>query len=187
MRSRASTSPASRTTASSTRRRLKVLARLLDLLGMRPEIAKAIAARLVDGAKPDDYPAFARTLVAADVLGAADADRLGAFVDVLPVATAVNLNTAPAEVVAACFEDLPLDAARALVRTRDQAWFNQISDATARLPGTSGKLIGAQVAVSSGWFIVRGRVRVGRAELEVAGLIEREATGTTRVRSFREL
>jgi len=119
-------------------------------------------------------------------LDRSEAERLRRYVVVLPSPTPVNINTADAEVLSACFTDLPLDAARALVRSREQAWFNQISDATARLPGTSGQAPPTNVSVSSGWFEVEGHVRVGRAELGVTALIQREANGSTRVRSFTE-
>jgi general secretion pathway protein K len=108
------------------------------------------------------------------------------YVVILPTPTPVNLNTASAEVLAACFTDLPLDAARALVRSREQAWFNQVSDAAARLPGTSGQNPPGNVSVSSNYFEVDGRVRVGRADLAIVALIERDQSGATRVRSLAE-
>jgi general secretion pathway protein K len=117
---------------------------------------------------------------------AAIADRLRPFLAVLPASTPVNLNTAPAEVLAAVFPKLPLDAARALVRSRTQAWFNQVADVSARLPGAGGEGAPVNVSVSTNWFSVVGRVRVGRADLEVSALIERESSGSTRVRSFTE-
>ncbi len=167
--------------------RFAILARLIDVLGLRSELAKTIAARMAGPSAPESFELLGRDLVASGALDAAGVARLRPYIDILPVPTAVNLNTATPEVISACYEDLPIDAARALVRTRDQAWFTQVGDVAARLPGTSGKVAASQVGVNSAWFEVEGRVRVGRAELEVAGLIEREANGTTRVRSFREL
>lgn len=166
--------------------RLATLKRLLAIVGVKTELAKAIAERMGRPPRPEDFDSLAKQLIAAGELDPASADRLRPFLDILPRPTPVNLNTAPAEVLAACYQDLPLDAARALVRSRAQAWFNQVGDANARLPGTSGQVTASNVSVSSNFFEAEGRVRVGRAELEVAALIERESNGTTRVRSYAE-
>lgn len=166
--------------------RLATLKRLLAVVGVRSELAKTIAERMGSAPRPDSFDSLAKELITAGALDAATADRLRPYLDILPSPTPVNLNTAPAEVLAACYQDLPLDAARALARSRDQAWFNQVGDANARLPGTSGQVTASNVSVSSNFFEVEGRVRVGRAELEVVALIEREPNGTTRVRSYAE-
>lgn len=166
--------------------RLAVLARLLAVVGAKSELAKAIAERMGSAPRPDSFDDLAREMVAAGALDAATADRLRPYLDILPTPTPVNLNTASAEVLAACYQDLPLDAARALARSRDQAWFNQVGDANARLPGTSGQITASNVSVSSNYFEVEGRVRVGRAELDIVALLQRDPNGTTRVRSYVE-
>ena len=136
--------------------------------------------------RPASFAALAREMVADGTMDANAADRLAPFVVVLPVPTPVNLNTAPPEVLAACYSDLPLDGARALARSRAQAWFNQVGDAAARLPGTSAQGATGPIAVNSSYFEVEGRVRVGRSDLEIVALIEREQSGSTRVRSLVE-
>ena len=166
--------------------RLATLSRLLEVVGAKTELAKAIAERMGSAPRPDNFDRLMKELIASAVLDAATADRLRPYLDVLPVPTPVNLNTAPPEVLAACIQDLPLDAARALARSREQAWFNQVGDAAARLPGTSGQVSVSHVSVSSNFFEVEGRVRVGRAELEIVALLEREPNGATRVRSYAE-
>ncbi len=166
--------------------RFAMLTRLLDVLGLKKELARDIAARMAAAPRVASFDGLVADLSAAGALDRATADRLRPFVVVLPSSTPVNLNTAPAEVVAACFPDLPLDAARALVRSREQAWFNQVGDVAARLPGTSGPSTPANVSVTTNWFEVEGRVRVGRADLEVVALIEREQNGATHVRSLVE-
>ncbi len=166
--------------------RVDTLKRLLEVLNLKKELADDIASRMGDVPKPASYDALLDEMRAAGTIDGESAERLRPFVVVLPVPTPVNLNTASAEVLAACFTDLPLDAARALVRSREQAWFNQVSDAAARLPGTSGQTAGGNVSVNTGFFEVEGRVRVGRADLGVLALIEREQSGATRVRSLVE-
>jgi general secretion pathway protein K len=166
--------------------RLAALTRLVAVLNLDRDLPGRIAARMGDSTRPASFDDLAATMVRAGTMDAAAADRLRAYLVVLPGATPVNVNTASAEVLSAIYEDLPLDAARALVRSREQAWFNQTSDVTARLPGTSGQGTAANVSVSSNYFEVDGRVRVGRADLEVVALIERDQSGATRVRSLAE-
>ena len=168
------------------KQRLETLERLLDVLGLKKDLATDIAERFADGDGPATFDALAAAMAAGGTMDATAADRLRPFVVILPTPTPVNLNTAPPEILAACFPDLPLDGARALARSREQAWFKQVGDAAGRLPGTSAASTPANVSVSSNWFEVDGQVRVGRAELEVAALIEREQSGTTRVRSLVE-
>lgn len=166
--------------------RLATLGRLLSTLGLDPDLAKAFAKRLALPEKPASFDDLARALTAAGALKADEAERLRPFVVVLPQPTPVNLNTAPPEVLAAVFPDLPLDGARALARSREQAWFNQVGDAAARLPGAGGSEPPTNVSVTTNFFELEGRVRVGRADLDVVGLIERDQNGTTRVRSLSE-
>ncbi len=60
--------------------------------------------------------------------------RLRPFVTALPRFTAVNVNTAAPEVLAAIVEDLTLDAARALVAKRERAYFRNNADFLSQLP-----------------------------------------------------
>jgi general secretion pathway protein K len=166
--------------------RLGVLTRLMDVLSLNKDLAKAIAARFGAPPKVDSFDDLARSMNAEGTMDAAVANRLRPYLVVLPAPTPVNLNTASAEVLAAVIPDLPLDGARALARSRDQAWFNQVGDVGARLPGAGGTEAPTNVSVSSNYFEVDGRVRVGRADLQVAALIEREQNGVTRVRSMVE-
>jgi general secretion pathway protein K len=167
--------------------RFNALVRLLDVLGLDQDLAKSIARRMGGPQQVDDFDGLAQALRQDGGVDASVIDRLRPFVTVLPATTPVNANTAPAEVLAAVFPDLPLDAARALVRSREQAWFNQVGDVASRMPGTSGDSAPPQnVSVATNWFEVQGRVRVGRADLQIAALIEREQNGLTRVRSLTE-
>jgi general secretion pathway protein K len=166
--------------------RYAVLQRLVATIGLRSDVAKVVAVEVLNSPPGATIEQMTNELIQTHDLDRSEAERLRRYVVVLPSPTPVNINTADAEVLSACFTDLPLDAARALVRSREQAWFNQISDATARLPGTSGQAPPTNVSVSSGWFEVEGHVRVGRAELGVTALIQREANGSTRVRFFTE-
>ncbi|MGA7750701.1 MAG: type II secretion system minor pseudopilin GspK [Gallionella sp.] len=100
------------------------------------------------------------------------------FVIFLPRATPVNVNTAPAEVLAARIEGLSLADAAALVASRNTASFRYISDFTERLPDNSLSVSNLEASVSTNYFLVNGKVRMNRAELEVQALIERNGTNT---------
>lgn len=96
----------------------------------------------------------------------------------LPRATPVNVNTAPAEVLAAKMEMLTLADAASLVASRDSASFRDLADFTARLPGRSVSLSASDASVTTSYFLVNGKARISRAELEVVALIERSGTST---------
>jgi general secretion pathway protein K len=166
--------------------RFEVLQRLMTVLDLDHDLAKTIALRAAMAPKVATFNELARVMTAEGTMSAAVADRLRPFLVILPAPTPVNLNTAPAEVLAAVFPNLPLDAARALVRSRDQAWFKQVADAVARLPGTGGDDTPTNASVSTNFFEVDGAVHVGRADLQIAALIERQQNGATRVRSMVE-
>jgi general secretion pathway protein K len=100
------------------------------------------------------------------------------FVIFLPRATPINVNTAPAEVLAARIDGLtPADAA-ALVDSRNTASFRHIADFTERLPGNSLSVSNLEASVTTNYFLANGKVRMNRAELDVQALIERNGANT---------
>ena len=100
------------------------------------------------------------------------------FVIFLPRATPVNVNTAPAEVLAARIDGLTLADAAALVASRNTASFRYIADFTERLPGNSVSVSNLEASVMTNYFLVNGKVLMNRAELEVQALIERNGANT---------
>lgn len=98
------------------------------------------------------------------------------FIVVLPRPTPVNVNTAPAEVLAARIDTLSLSDAAALVAVRENAWFKDIADFTARLQGKPLGSGAGQVAVSTGYFLVNGDVRMSRATMQMQALVDRTGT-----------
>ena len=97
------------------------------------------------------------------------------FVIFLPRATPVNVNTAPAEVLSA-ISTLSISGATALVASRDTATFRSPGDFMMLMH--ENHLIVANVSVSSNYFLVNGKVRMSRAELEIQALIERNGANT---------
>lgn len=112
-------------------------------------------------------------------------DRLKDYVIFLPRATPVNVNTAPAEVLAARIGALSLADANSLVESRNTASFRDIPDFSNRLPGRTLSLPATDASVTTNFFLVNGKVRINRAKLEVQALIERNGT-TTRLIQIRE-
>jgi general secretion pathway protein K len=168
----------------------ETLERLLVVTGQPQEAAKRFAARMLQAPRPISYDALSAELVRDGKLDRATADALWPYVVVLPKATPVNLNTASPEVIAASFEDLSLDQARALAQSRDRIYFNQVSDIFNRLAATTGSTSRTQtnvnVAVATHYFEVSGEVRNNRAEYFLSALIERDNGGLTRVVSISE-
>ncbi|SNS18357.1 type II secretion system protein K (GspK) [Noviherbaspirillum humi] len=106
-------------------------------------------------------------------------DKVKDFVIVLPARaglTPVNVNTAPAEVLAARIESLSLAEANALVAARERTYFRDAADFTQRLQGKS--IGGASIDVKTSFFLVLGDVRLNRATLNMQALIERNGLNT---------
>ena len=176
---------------------LAVLRKLLELLLLPPDLASAV----VDWIDPDaevTYPGGAedmdylplyppyragnRVLTTVDGLyrikgfDAVAVERLRPFVTALPQSTPVNVNTAPAEVLAAAIADLPLDQAQTLVTARKAGHFKDIADFRARLPKTVTRVNETLLSVGSRYFLVIGHARFGRAKAGYQALLERETT-----------
>jgi general secretion pathway protein K len=176
---------------------LAVFRKLLELLQLSPDLANAVAdwidpdveVTYPGGAEDMDYLALDppyragnRVLTTVDGLyrikgfSAATVERLRPFVTALPQATPVNVNTAPAEVLAAAIAGLPLDQAQALVTARKGQHFKDIADFRAYLPKTVMQVNETLLSVSSRYFLVTGHARFGRAKVGYQALLERETT-----------
>ncbi|HZW11764.1 MAG TPA: type II secretion system minor pseudopilin GspK [Noviherbaspirillum sp.] len=100
------------------------------------------------------------------------------FVVVLPGSTAINVNTAPAEVLAARIDTLSLSDAAAIVASRENAWFRNHGEFAQRLQA-QGKLLGSgtgMVDVKTSYFLINGNVRLNRAGMQMQALIDRSAS-----------
>lgn len=157
--------------------------RLLSILHLPAELADALADWLdadgvpqpaggaedaYYGALGHPYLAGNRPLVDLDELAwvrgfdASVRSRLAPFVTALPATTALNVNTAPAEVLAAVVDGLDLDAARVLVARRDGTFFRNNADFLAQL-GKGATVPEQDIRVGSDYFLVTLRVTYGKA------------------------
>ncbi|KAF3998455.1 type II secretion system minor pseudopilin GspK [Glaciimonas immobilis] len=105
------------------------------------------------------------------------------FVVVLPVPTPINVNTAPAEVLAACFGKLSVADAQILVSSRRGTPFVDMQQVLARVTQlfATQSPVTANVGVSSNFFLVNSKISLGRAALNTVSLIQRtnNRTGTS--------
>ena len=154
--------------------------RLCDLVGTASDTAGRIAEALRAARAPatDDAARAAplRPSRLSDLawagIEAATLAQLEPYVDLLPVATAVNANTAPREVLMAAIDGIDLGTAERLVQRRQSKPFRSLDDIRAELPAAA-VLEAARVGVSSSYFEVAGRLRLDDRVLEERSLLVR--------------
>ncbi|AOI80043.1 type II secretion system minor pseudopilin GspK [Burkholderia sp. NRF60-BP8] len=117
--------------------------------------------------------------------------RLRPFVTVLPTTTPVNMNTAPAEVIAALVPGMSVSSAQALVSRRETVFFRNVGDVQLALRGAGAPpnvtIDSSLVDVNSSYFIVHGRIQHERAEVDRTSLVYRDpTTHSTRVVRIRD-
>lgn len=102
--------------------------------------------------------------------------RLRPYVTALPRFTAVNVNTAPPEALAAVIEGLELRDAQALVAQRDRVYYRSVDDFINRLP-RGAQAAASDISVNSSYFLATLRVTIGGAQARGAALLARGASG----------
>jgi general secretion pathway protein K len=151
---------------------IAALRRLLAALGLGPGLADAIAARI----DPNRPLADIRELAGMAGFDANALLRLRPYATTLPRPTPVNVNTAPAEVLASLVEGLALPEAQALARRLATDPVRNREEFQARLRPELRPNLG-DVAVSSQFFVVYGRAKVGAADLRMEALLQRAGAG----------
>jgi general secretion pathway protein K len=99
--------------------------------------------------------------------------RMAPYVELLPVPTAVNVNTAPREVLVAAIDGIDLATAERLVQTRNRAPFETVEAVKNALGGTLTP-DPTRLGVASNWFEVAGRLRLEERVVEERSLLQRE-------------
>ena len=97
---------------------------------------------------------------------------LAPHVTLLPVRTPVNLNTAGIDVLMSAVDDLDSASAQKIVQSRESSHFRTLSDAQ-KLVGESVTLDSSHFSVASGYFEVRGRLRLGDTMLDERSLVRK--------------
>ena len=160
---------------------LAALERLCQAVGVATDVATRLAEGLRDASAAPGAPAATGNpaLLPRDVaqltwLGVSTEAlrRLQPYVTLLPIRTLVNANTAGREVLVAAIKGLDLASAERLIQVRQRSHFKAPSDVLAQVPGlaNSGNVA---VGVTSNFFEVRGRLRLGDRTLEQRSLVER--------------
>jgi len=162
---------------------IAALSRLLRSLDMPSHLAGEIAEWVADSrprsggeasaTPPRDIP----DLIGLPGMTPEMIGTLTTYLTVLPADTALNVNTAPPEVLSACIPKLDLAQARVLLEERDRGvWFTSRGDFLNRLEDPS---IARDVAVDvrSNWFKVNGLVKLDHATVPLRALLRRPRDG----------
>jgi general secretion pathway protein K len=171
---------------------LEALERLCQTVGVASDVATRIATGLRDaqaaGAQSgsSSAPLRPRTLSQLSWLGIdpSTVALLEPYVTLLPVRTAVNANTTSREVLAAVVKGMDLATAERLLQQRQREPFKTLGAVEAQVP-TLAPLNPQQLAVTSSYFEVRGKLRLEDRVLEQRSLVERR--GLDMLVVYREL
>jgi general secretion pathway protein K len=162
---------------------LRSFQRLFDLLGLPQSQLETLAENLrfasdlhVDNRSSGQAPLLPQRVEQLAWLGLplSTVAALQPYVTVLPARTAVNLNTASAEVIYAAADGLSMADAQRLVSEREQSHFRSLQDAYRLMPQHEGALSAGAVGIASSYFEVLGRLRLDRVVIEERSLVARE-------------
>jgi len=92
-------------------------------------------------------------------------ERLLPYITLLPEPTPVNINTADAIVLQACVPGLSSEQAQKILAQRSQAPLRSLSDLSQILGSSAAPLLPAQHSVSTHYFEVRARIRMGQISI----------------------
>ena len=107
-------------------------------------------------------------------LGPATLAALRPYITLLPARTAINLNTASAEVIYAATPGMDMVDAQRLVAARASSHFRLVSDAIRLISSPEAQMAMAQHDVRSRYFEVRGLLRVDKTVVEERSVLQRE-------------
>jgi general secretion pathway protein K len=159
--------------------------RLLQAISLEPRLANALTEYLrppgATAEKPGPtIPPLSDLATLLEIPGytATTVERLRPYVSALPFSAPVNVNTAPAMVLAAMIPGMDIAEAQRLVTRRQSLPFR---DATEFRGELSSSLSAAATSVSFGtnsqFFIVRANASVGRAVVRQEALLQRQGNG----------
>jgi general secretion pathway protein K len=112
-------------------------------------------------------------------LSAPTTARLRPFVTLLPVATPVNLNTAPVEVIYACVAAFDMADALRLVRARGMTHLKTLDDAAKASGNLTAKFDSSLHDVRTGYFEVRGTLQLEQVTVQEQSVVKRDGMKVT--------
>jgi general secretion pathway protein K len=157
------------------------LQRLCDLLGAPGDLAARVAEILSKSLAPQTDSDSRGPPIRPDKLldlawqglNVETLNRLAPYIELLPLVTTVNVNTAPREVLVAAIDGLDTGTAERLVQSRQRAPFETLDAVRAALGG-SLRVDETRVGVSSAWFEVSGQLRLDERVVEERSLVQRD-------------
>jgi len=158
--------------------------RLLSLLSLPESLADTLTDTL-ENRLANESEENARLLHADELAGIAGYDtairaQLRPFVTVLPKRTAINANTASAEVLSAVIDGLSLEDARYLTTQRERSYFRHLPDFLNRLP--AGLTVPSDsISISSHYFLVNIQATMENAQVRGSTLLARDDSGWPRI------
>lgn len=154
--------------------------RLFERLGLPLDILQQIVVglRQAESAGSNEQstaPLMPRTLIQLGWLGIAPEviARLEPHVTLLPAVTDVNVNTASAEVIWASIAGLDWAQANQLVQSREASPLRNQDEVRKRL-GITSDMQQVDLTVSSSFFEIRGRLRLGDTLVSERSLVRRQ-------------
>lgn len=114
-------------------------------------------------------------------LSAAAFAKLAPFVALMPKSTQINLNTASAEVIHASVPTLDIAGARKIVSVRERDPFKSLADVGRLVPQATAQINDAHHSVSTKYFEVIGRLRVGELSVQERSMVQRESLNDIKV------
>jgi general secretion pathway protein K len=162
---------------------LKAFARLFDQLGLPPAELTVLANNLLlaldssaSAAANDIAPLLPQRVNQLVWLGLSprSLEVLRPHITLLPVRTAININTASAIVLYANTPLLDLAQAQQLVSARQVSHFRTLADASKILGDGPAQFNEAQHSVNSRFFEVRGRLRLDQSVVEELSVVQRD-------------
>lgn len=96
------------------------------------------------------------------------------YITLLPVRTPLNLNTASAEVIHASLPGLDMAQAQRLVELRTAAAFRSVVDGLRDTGVRPERLSAGALGISSRFFEIQGRLRLGSTTVRELSLVERQ-------------
>lgn len=103
--------------------------------------------------------------------------QLVPYVCALPAAARINVNTAPAQMLAALADGIAVNEAESVVKTREQKPFATVQEFAAH-PALAGRAIPQdKLSVQSSYFLVNGSATAGRGQVQLYSLLFRNDAG----------
>lgn len=116
-----------------------------------------------------------RDLVLIKGIEAEDFEKLESLVTALPMATKININTAPAAVLASLFKDMTVKEAEGIVEYRKNRPFSKISDIMKAVSGSYIAPKDTVITTGSQYFKISTAVEFGRYYQHTGALLHRPA------------